>query len=331
MIFSCTLVSMSKCTYRAFTFLVSFLKAVIPVSLKKTANPRLRKSVPWTREEKIAVMKHFKKHIFSGRLASVLESRRCQLLEPVLNGRSIQKIRDFVRNAGLSLRNSRADRRQPENPDNPKSVQSTNILASSEPSTHTENSTSLGIVPSPATASVKPIFILSQTAHATDSTTLPPQASISAPSDVAHPEPRKILYINVQAHQSAKQITASLQLPSQAAHPSIIPASTAVLPPTANPNIFSADATTPQVACLANSSILIPQVPNHTVSSVLLPQVAPLISTCILVPQVANPFTYNLLTAPGANATLLPPETAMLKGANISFPPAPTENLPQAR
>lgn len=264
-------------------FDICIFNAENPVSARKLADQQPRKTVPWTRKEKIAIMKHFKKHLYYGRLASVPEARRCQMLEqPVLNGRTIQNIKDFVRNAGISLRRKRAS-------------------TSTEPSTQTANPRKPSIVPSPATDIIKPIFILSQTANATASTTLPPQASISVMANVVHPQPKKIIYFNVQAHQSANQITASLQLPSQAAHPSIIPVSSVVLPPTANQNIFSADnLTTPQVVGLTNSSILIPQMANHTGSTVLLPQVAPLISACILVPQAANPLTYNLLTQPAA-------------------------------
>lgn len=82
---------------------LSILKADRPAQ-EQVEKPFLK----WSREEKSAIMKHFKKHIYYGRLATVKESRLCQMIEqPVLNGRSIQKIRDFVRNAGTSLKRKR--------------------------------------------------------------------------------------------------------------------------------------------------------------------------------------------------------------------------------
>lgn len=129
-------------------------KAEKPVK-QDQADKKLKKKVLWTREEKIAIMKHFKKHIYYGRLATVMESRHCQFMEqPVLNGRTIQKIRDFVRNAGLSfkkkkasgegLKNTVVSPNQPERPNSPsaQSIQSTNTSASSEPASQTANPTS---------------------------------------------------------------------------------------------------------------------------------------------------------------------------------------------
>ncbi|XP_026800057.3 uncharacterized protein LOC113545103 isoform X3 [Pangasianodon hypophthalmus] len=310
-----------------------------------------KKKVLWTREEKIAIMKHFKKHIYYGRLATVKESRRCQMLEqPVLNGRTIQKIRDFVRNAGISFKKKMAAKNgwkkvvlppQPANPNNTsvQSPQSTNTSPSSELSSQTANSTSSSVIQSPATDFIKPIIYFSQTANATTTTTLLPQATTSA-SNVAHPQTTKLIYIKVQAHHSANQTTASLPLLSHAANPSIIPASV-VLPQTANPSISSTDILTiPQVADLTNSSILIPQVSNHTGSSVLPHQAAPLICAGVLVPQAANPTTYNVLTLPAAepaSSTVVPPQIAVLKCASVpspqgaeadkSIPPAQAANL----
>ncbi|XP_035388461.1 uncharacterized protein LOC113572144 isoform X2 [Electrophorus electricus] len=66
---------------------------------------RLRKRKPWTREESMAVVKHFKNHIYYGKLARVRECQRCQVLEhPALDGRTTQNIRDFVRNMGKSYK-----------------------------------------------------------------------------------------------------------------------------------------------------------------------------------------------------------------------------------
>ncbi|XP_076587412.1 uncharacterized protein LOC143321144 isoform X2 [Chaetodon auriga] len=60
---------------------------------------------PWSKTEISAVMKHFKIHIDKGNLASKMECQQCKLAEhPVLKERSLQNIRDFVRNRGLRLR-----------------------------------------------------------------------------------------------------------------------------------------------------------------------------------------------------------------------------------
>lgn len=156
-------------------------------------------------------------------------------------------------------------------------LKSMNTSTSCEPSSQTANPTSSSVIPSPETGFIKPIILFSQIANATN-TTLTPQTTIS---NVAHPQTTKFIYIQVQAHHSANQATASLPLPFQAATPCRIPAS-AILPQTVNPSISNADILTiPQVAHLANSNIT-PQVPNHTGSSVLSLQAAPLICAGVL-------------------------------------------------
>lgn len=60
---------------------------------------------PWSKVEVSAVMKHFKIHIAKGHLASKLECEQCKRAEhPVLTDRTIQNIRDFVRNRGVMFK-----------------------------------------------------------------------------------------------------------------------------------------------------------------------------------------------------------------------------------
>lgn len=267
-------------------------------------------------------MKHFKNHIYCGRLATVYESRRCQMLEkPVLDGRTIQKIRDFVRNAGKKAAVKGLKKKNvavPSQRANPNSIsvqspQSTNTSASSEPSSQT-NPAIPSVIPSPAT-NFKPI-LFSQKANATTSTTLPPQATVSTISNVVH---QYKTIIQVQVPHSADQTTAILPFTSQATNPSTIPASV-VLPQTANKSISNTDKITiPQVADITNSSILILQEPNHTGSSVLHPQPSSLIFASVIVPQAANPTTYNELTPPAAKPGSST-QTVILKCANVPSP-----------
>jgi len=56
----------------------------------------------WTKAEENAVLKHFKSHIFKGHLASKKECLVFKQCEPALNNRTVQNIRDFVRNKGLT-------------------------------------------------------------------------------------------------------------------------------------------------------------------------------------------------------------------------------------
>ncbi|KAL7872896.1 hypothetical protein AOLI_G00119670 [Acnodon oligacanthus] len=86
------------------------VKAESPVQVEKTDEPR-KKCIkkPWTTAERAAVMKYFEKHIYLGKLASVPECQRCLVLEqPVLSRRTTQNIKDFVRNAGISLMRAKA-------------------------------------------------------------------------------------------------------------------------------------------------------------------------------------------------------------------------------
>lgn len=59
----------------------------------------------WSPMEVAAVMRHFGEHIKNGKLATMIECQQCKKAEdPALAGRSIQNIRDFVRNRGVTLK-----------------------------------------------------------------------------------------------------------------------------------------------------------------------------------------------------------------------------------
>lgn len=59
----------------------------------------------WSKAEVGAVMRHFKDHISKGKLATKNECSHCKLVEgPVLDQRTAQNIRDFVRNRGVTAK-----------------------------------------------------------------------------------------------------------------------------------------------------------------------------------------------------------------------------------
>ncbi|XP_046692024.1 uncharacterized protein LOC124376792 isoform X2 [Silurus meridionalis] len=59
----------------------------------------------WSPTEVSAVMRHFRHHIARGKLATKIECQQCKNAEhPALASRSVQNIRDFVRNRGLTLK-----------------------------------------------------------------------------------------------------------------------------------------------------------------------------------------------------------------------------------
>nr|XP_055041257.1 uncharacterized protein LOC129428912 isoform X2 [Misgurnus anguillicaudatus]XP_055041258.1 uncharacterized protein LOC129428912 isoform X2 [Misgurnus anguillicaudatus] len=75
-----------------------------PVSSTEAKSRRIVKR-PWTTNEVNAVMKHFKVQISKGHLATKAECEQCKTAEdPVLRERTVQNIRDFVRNRGLMLK-----------------------------------------------------------------------------------------------------------------------------------------------------------------------------------------------------------------------------------
>ncbi|XP_053707447.1 uncharacterized protein LOC128750869 [Synchiropus splendidus] len=70
----------------------------------QTRSRRVKKK-PWSKTEVAAVMRHFRKHIEAGKLAGKDECSQCKLAEaPLLDHRSVQNIRDFVRNRGVTAK-----------------------------------------------------------------------------------------------------------------------------------------------------------------------------------------------------------------------------------
>lgn len=64
-------------------------------------NARRAQKRQWSPKEVAAVMRHFGGHIAKGKLATMIECKQCKTAEdPTLVGRSVQNIRDFVRNRG---------------------------------------------------------------------------------------------------------------------------------------------------------------------------------------------------------------------------------------
>ncbi|XP_031170341.1 uncharacterized protein LOC116060748 [Sander lucioperca] len=71
---------------------------------KEHGSRRVAKKV-WSKAEVAAVMRHFKDHISRGKLATKTECSHCKLVEdPVLAQRTVQNIRDFVRNRGITAK-----------------------------------------------------------------------------------------------------------------------------------------------------------------------------------------------------------------------------------
>lgn len=69
------------------------------------AQPRRQQKQPWSPAEVTAMMRHFKHHITSGKLATKSECQQCKSAEhPVLDSRSFQNMRDFVRNRGVTMK-----------------------------------------------------------------------------------------------------------------------------------------------------------------------------------------------------------------------------------
>ncbi|KAG8001735.1 hypothetical protein GBF38_010519, partial [Nibea albiflora] len=68
-------------------------------------NARRKQKRQWSPKEVAAIMRHFKRHILKGKLATMIECQQCKKAEdPVLASRSVQNIRDFVRNRGVTLK-----------------------------------------------------------------------------------------------------------------------------------------------------------------------------------------------------------------------------------
>ncbi|KAG8012124.1 Multiple C2 and transmembrane domain-containing protein 1, partial [Nibea albiflora] len=59
-------------------------------------NARRKQKRQWSPKEVAAIMRHFKRHILKGKLATMIECQQCKKAEdPVLASRSVQNIRDF--------------------------------------------------------------------------------------------------------------------------------------------------------------------------------------------------------------------------------------------
>ncbi|XP_055082072.1 uncharacterized protein LOC129456738 isoform X1 [Periophthalmus magnuspinnatus] len=68
-------------------------------------NARRVQKRQWSPKEVAAIMKHFEEHIRKGKLATMIECEQCKTAEhPTLTDRSLQNIRDFVRNRGITLK-----------------------------------------------------------------------------------------------------------------------------------------------------------------------------------------------------------------------------------
>lgn len=68
-------------------------------------DPRRKQKQQWSPTEVAAVMRHFRDHIKKGKLATKIECQQCKTAEhPALTSRTVQNIRDFVRNRGVSLK-----------------------------------------------------------------------------------------------------------------------------------------------------------------------------------------------------------------------------------
>lgn len=68
-------------------------------------NARRKQKRIWSPTEIAAVLRHFRDHVARGKLASKIECQQCKTAEhPALANRSLQNIRDFVRNRGLTLK-----------------------------------------------------------------------------------------------------------------------------------------------------------------------------------------------------------------------------------
>ncbi|XP_054653990.1 uncharacterized protein LOC129193635 isoform X2 [Dunckerocampus dactyliophorus] len=68
-------------------------------------DPRRKQKQPWSPAEVAAVMRHFKDYIEKGKLATMIQCQQCKTAENhALANRTVQNIRDFVRNRGITLK-----------------------------------------------------------------------------------------------------------------------------------------------------------------------------------------------------------------------------------
>ncbi|KAK0147497.1 hypothetical protein N1851_013030 [Merluccius polli] len=91
-----------------FTDADSALEGTFQVSLENLAkedNPRRKQKRLWSSTEVAAIMRHFREHIAKGKLATLIQCQQCKTAEhPALADRSVQNLRDFVRNRGVMLK-----------------------------------------------------------------------------------------------------------------------------------------------------------------------------------------------------------------------------------
>ncbi|XP_066531427.1 uncharacterized protein [Hoplias malabaricus] len=301
---------------------------------------------PWTTAERAAIMKHFKKQIYYGNPASRSECRRCQLLEqPVLNNRSIQMMRDFVRNAGISIQRARFRVNRAE------SV----FLCPQETN------------PASSTSGVQP-----RTLNTSVATALPHQSPIPSSSTVQLAQTEKPVESMPQLSVPPKLIGASI-LPLQTGRNT---SSSVLPPPAANPvnsnvlhyqNINPPSSTSPhfqaektsqssQTESLFRTSMPFPQAGNPTSSCVASPETSPLttsnaqspkgaITNSSSVPasqEVNTPQTNSLsslsamqssgMVTRGATSTVMCPQTVNTNSSNQGSTKAatcPTVVIPQ--
>ncbi|KAK1900435.1 N-lysine methyltransferase KMT5A-A [Dissostichus eleginoides] len=91
---------------------IDHLAETVSSTVSETAPPyegkdheKARKTIkkPWAKDEVAAVMRHFKLYIAKGNLATKSECHHCKLVEgKVLDERTVQNVRDFVRNRGIA-------------------------------------------------------------------------------------------------------------------------------------------------------------------------------------------------------------------------------------
>lgn len=83
--------------------------AALPENETEKDHPWRSQRRKWSPAEIAAVMRHFQKHIDTGKLASFIEIQQCQKAEyPLLESRSLQNMRDFVRNRGITNKRRKA-------------------------------------------------------------------------------------------------------------------------------------------------------------------------------------------------------------------------------
>lgn len=82
-----------------------FFLIVLQKNDEDVTDPRRKQKKKWSPAEVAAVMRHFDRIIKKGKTVSKVECEQCKTAEhPILENRTIQNIRDFVRNRGTTLK-----------------------------------------------------------------------------------------------------------------------------------------------------------------------------------------------------------------------------------